>query len=492
MEKSTIAEFYRDRSVFITGATGFLGKVLVEKLLRSCPDIKTLYLLIRPKAGNDIRTRLHDFAQHQIFDVVRRERPGAMNKLVAVAGDVTMEGLGLVPSDVQLLIDNVSVVFNSAATIRFDEELRKAVEMNVKGPKKLMEICHRMTHLEVLIHVSTAYNNLDKENIEEIIYPTSMPPRKLLEIVDVLDDSQLKAITNQLVGNCPNTYAYTKAFAEQLLRQEHGQIPVAIVRPTIVTAAMKEPLPGWIDNLNGPTGLIAGAGKGFLRVVRVREDLIGDLIPVEFPIHLMIAAAWHTATTKPDDIAVYNCSTGDHNPLTWKTFNDICEVAWRANPTKDMLWYPTFRCQSNYVLHQLSALFYHYVPAYILDTLARVTGKKPQLVRFYDKADRAIACLSFYMLRQWRFISQNSIDLSEKLSAIDQSTFYFDVREIDWHKYVTNYVLGARHYILKDDISTVPIAKRNLNRLYWAHQLLLLTLAGVIFFIGYQFMRLFF
>ena len=58
----------------------------------------------------------------------------------------------------------------------------------------------------------------------------------------------------RLVGNCPNTYAYTKAFAEQLLRQEHGQIPVAIVRPTIVTAAMKEPLPGWIDNLNGPTG----------------------------------------------------------------------------------------------------------------------------------------------------------------------------------------------------------------------------------------------
>ena len=49
----------------------------------------------------------------------------------------------------------------------------------------------------MLIHVSTAYNNLDKENIEEIIYPTSMPPRKLLEIVDVLDDSQLKAITNQ-------------------------------------------------------------------------------------------------------------------------------------------------------------------------------------------------------------------------------------------------------------------------------------------------------
>ena len=66
MEKSTIAEFYRNRSVFITGATGFLGKVLVEKLLRSCPDIKTLYLLMRPKSGKDICIRLQEFIQNPV------------------------------------------------------------------------------------------------------------------------------------------------------------------------------------------------------------------------------------------------------------------------------------------------------------------------------------------------------------------------------------------------------------------------------------------
>lgn len=69
---------------------------------------------------------------------------------MVVASDVTQPGLGLSGSDLQLLCDNVSVVFNSAATIRFDEELRTAVEMNVKGPKRLMEICHQMKHLEVL------------------------------------------------------------------------------------------------------------------------------------------------------------------------------------------------------------------------------------------------------------------------------------------------------------------------------------------------------
>jgi len=57
-QTSLISEFYRDRCIFITGATGFLGKVLVEKLLRSCPKIKGIYVLLRPKKGQDIHVRL--------------------------------------------------------------------------------------------------------------------------------------------------------------------------------------------------------------------------------------------------------------------------------------------------------------------------------------------------------------------------------------------------------------------------------------------------
>ena len=60
----------------------------------------------------------------------------------------------------------------------------------------------------------------------------------------------------RLVGQCPNTYTYTKALAEQLLERECVVIPLAIVRPSIVTAAEHEPLPGWVDNLNGPTGKV--------------------------------------------------------------------------------------------------------------------------------------------------------------------------------------------------------------------------------------------
>ena len=39
-----------------------------------------------------------------------------------------------------------------------------------------------------------------------------------------------------------------------MLLKDRGDIPLAIVRPSIVTAARQEPIPGWVDNLNGPTG----------------------------------------------------------------------------------------------------------------------------------------------------------------------------------------------------------------------------------------------
>jgi len=76
-----------------------------------------------------------------------------MDKVIPVAGDVTMEGFGISPEDLKLLCDEVSIVFNSAATVRFDEDLRTAVDLNVKGPQRLMNVCHQMKRLEVAIRL---------------------------------------------------------------------------------------------------------------------------------------------------------------------------------------------------------------------------------------------------------------------------------------------------------------------------------------------------
>lgn len=86
-----------------------------------------------------------------MFENVIRMRPEVMNKIIPIEGDVSMPILGISQSDLQLLVDNVSLVFNSAATIRFDEDIRTAVQMNLKGPQELIHICREMKHLKVYL-----------------------------------------------------------------------------------------------------------------------------------------------------------------------------------------------------------------------------------------------------------------------------------------------------------------------------------------------------
>ena len=181
----------------------------------------------------------------QVFDTLRRDQPEVLNKLVPIAGDMSMPGLGVSAGDVKILADNVSVVFHSAATVKFDEALKSAVEMNLKGTKRLLELCRKMDRLEVtwtsltnfltltstfgpyrpfhflplawpsfdsfqaLIHVSTAYANCDKEEIAEIIYPPPADPKKLMECVDWMDEDLLKNITQKSESFSSFTHTHT-------------------------------------------------------------------------------------------------------------------------------------------------------------------------------------------------------------------------------------------------------------------------------------------
>lgn len=63
---SKVAEFFRDKNVFVTGATGFLGISLIEKILRCCPEVKNIYMLIRPKKGKTAEDRLPDIIKNSV------------------------------------------------------------------------------------------------------------------------------------------------------------------------------------------------------------------------------------------------------------------------------------------------------------------------------------------------------------------------------------------------------------------------------------------
>ena len=62
----TVPEFYSGKNIFLTGATGFIGKVFIEKVLRSCPDVGDIYILIRPRRGRSVRERMKKIFKEQV------------------------------------------------------------------------------------------------------------------------------------------------------------------------------------------------------------------------------------------------------------------------------------------------------------------------------------------------------------------------------------------------------------------------------------------
>ncbi|XP_022247346.1 putative fatty acyl-CoA reductase CG5065 [Limulus polyphemus] len=284
---------------FLINYTCIAQKVLVEKLLHSCNNLKTIYLLLRPKDGKDGRHRLDELLLSKAFDRVLSKNRSIITKIVPITGDVTEEGLGISLSDEALLVKNVSVVFHCAATVKFDEPFRQSVDINVIGTRRVLQLCRKMEHLSALIHVSTAYSNCNRQDIGEVVYTETVSPTSIIHATQWMSDSLLDAITPHLIKGRPCNYHYTKALAENLLLTEGVGLPIAIIRPSIITASWKEPIPGWVDNLNGTSGFIVATGKGILRTMVVHRSVSADVIPVDIVVNLMIPAAWQLGVQRP-------------------------------------------------------------------------------------------------------------------------------------------------------------------------------------------------
>ena len=188
-------------------------------------------------------------------------------------------------------------MFHCAATVRFDEDLSKALIMNVGAVSFIISLCKKMKQLRSVVHVSTAYCHCQRPHIEEKSYPPPMEPGQALSLLETLDKKIMDSpsFTKMLIGERPNTYTFTKALAEELIMTEARELPVCIVRPSIVLSTWQDPVPGWVDNLNGPTGLFLIAGIGVMRTARIHEDLQTDGVPVDTCANLTLAAAWRTS-----------------------------------------------------------------------------------------------------------------------------------------------------------------------------------------------------
>lgn len=93
------------------------------------------------------------------------------------------------------------------------------------------------------------------------------------------------------------------------------------------------------------------------------------------------------------------------------------------------------------------------------------------MLRIQNKLDKAAKCLEYFSTQEWRFLDDNVRELNASLSLEDRRLFSFDVTEIDWPKYIADYVLGIRSFIFKEQVSSLPQARKRLYKMLWIHRL---------------------
>ncbi|CAH2008937.1 unnamed protein product [Acanthoscelides obtectus] len=374
-----VCEYFAGKHIFITGGSGFVGKVLIEKLLRSCPGIEKIYMLIRPKKGKDIQERLEAIVKLPLFEKLREINPDALSKIHPISGDVMELNLGMTEEDRRLVSENCHIFYHSAASVRFDDSLKYAIIMNVRGTRETAALALECKKLEAFVHISTTYCNIDREIIEEKIYPARADWRDAIRLAEETDDMNLQALTHHYIAPHPNTYTFAKSLAEHTVEDMMlGKAPTIIFRPSVVINSIREPVVGWNDNFNGPVGLLAAGGKGLLRTVYGLQESVQDYISCDIIASLLILATKETLATKHlNEVVVYNGSKYKYLPTTTGEIVQMgADLIWDT-PYEQILWYPWFKMTRCWYDYYIKVLVYHMLPAVFLDLALRVAGMKP-------------------------------------------------------------------------------------------------------------------
>ncbi|XP_028165466.1 fatty acyl-CoA reductase 1-like [Ostrinia furnacalis] len=491
-------------------------QVLVERLLRTCPATARLLLLLRAKAGVKPQERLMQLKRSQVFDGLRQSHPAQLDKLHAVAGDVTKPVLGLCAADLEEM-QEVSVVFHCAATVRFDEPLRLAAELNVLSVRRLLQLCDTLPHIKALVHVSTGYCNVEVPALQERVYPlpaalddeleralavpdhTSAQDLKSTQQLSLqervyplpaaLGDELERALAvpdhtsaqdlKRIIHPMPNTYTFTKKMGEAVVAEHSCKAyPKAIFRPTIVMAALRHPCPGYIDNYNGPSSVIVAVAKGFTHVFSCSVDMRADLLPVDIAIDTLIAVAWETAMDNSPDVRVYNCSTVEQ-PTKWSEMCAALVDGVRREPLLDLAWYPFCMFTGNRFIYEIVKFLVQTVPFHIMEYVMRIFSHQKSridLIKLDSRLSGVNDVFAYFATHEWYFHTDNVRRLRARLSRADAATFNLDPRTIDWKETHRNFVRGCRVFLCKGKDEDLPEARKRLNRLYLIHRAITILL----------------
>ncbi|KAI5630981.1 male sterility protein domain-containing protein [Phthorimaea operculella] len=483
-KESDVQQVYRGGTAFVTGATGFLGKHFVEKLLRST-DIEKVYLLMRPKKGKTIKERLDEMLANPLFDKLRKRNPIFIEKLSIIEGDITEINLGLSQQDRNTLSKEVCFIVHMAATVRFDETLPHATIVNVRGTREVLALAKICPKLKAFVHISTAYSHATRSRIKkevlEQFYDVPVSPQQLIEAAENKNEVQLAKINELAMLEWPNTYTFTKAVAEELIRTQSDGLPVCIVRPSSVFNAYREPAPGWMDfsAAYGPAGVMLGVGLGVLHCMQADRDVVVDAIPADFVNNAVMAAGWATATASAsfNEPKIYCAGSSTRNPTTWGICGDVHRTESRRIVTPKAVWYCYSFDIKNPILFYLAYWVLHWIPAYLIDAVCLVLGKQRQFVKLYTKGYKLFTLYSFFSTNEWFFSDRNLWTLKESLSPADQQIYNFDTSQIDWKELMLIWGIGLRKYIYQDGLKDTEYAVKKQKWLYVANLLVVAVYA---------------
>ncbi|KAK9127723.1 hypothetical protein Syun_016520 [Stephania yunnanensis] len=480
MELNSIAEFLEHKSILVTGSTGFVAKILVEKVLRTQPNVKRLYLLLRAADAKLAEQRLHnEVLEKDVFKVLK-EKYGPKsafdsfisNKLVAVAGDISLENLGVEDTDLRdQLFKEVDIIINTAATTKFDERYDVALGNNTLGPKHVLDFAKDCSKLEMFLHVSTAYVCGETSGVVlekpfkmgetlngtlglDIDEELNLMNQKLSELRALKATKEAEKAAMEELGlkrarlyGWPNTYVFTKAMGEMLVGEFREEIPLVIIRPTIIISTYKEPFPGWIQGFRTIDSLTAVYGKGKLTFFLGNPDSILDVIPGDMVVNAMIIAMVAHANHPSQNI--YQLGSSFQNPLKLNTFRSYLYNYFTKNPriSKDGKQIKVGKG----ILFNSMAAFYAYITFCCVFPLKGLQVLNAALCQHLDGpcndlSHKISLVLRFVELYKPYAFFQGIFNVAnlEKLSmALDENefeekTFHCDPKCIDWEDYFMN------------------------------------------------------